>query len=378
MPRSLHSSSLSAALFALTLPLFATAAVVTVAAPAMARKESGEAHYKRIQSLEDESLKAIKDGKISDADRLSRQLLAANATTPKGEWYYGNAVYDGNQVQGQVALSRHDRAAARRFLLAAGDTPGSPQLDSFGPDLTLAAKLYDLGEHATVLRFLDRVGKFWGSPQNPQAKDPKFGGLIAQQIATLKHWKNQVKASQRPSFNCMDMVVVGAAKDSGNAPTADAATSDPTLLAKGTLAPDFTVNDPTGKPIHLSDYKGKVVILDFWATWCPPCQASLPHTNEVAHKFASRNVVVLAVCTSDTQKAFADWLPAHKSYDGITFAIDPSASDKDVAGSLYKVSGIPTQYVIGADGKIVTSFVGYNGPTDELSKAIQQSPGVTP
>ena len=146
------------------------------------------------------------------------------------------------------------------------------------------------------------------------------------------------------------------------------------LLAAGTSAPDFTVQNKAGNPVKLSDYKGKVVVLDFWATWCGPCQMSLPHTNEVAKQFADKGVVVLAVCVSDTQTAFDGWLPKHPEYDSITFAIDPSKrGDPRATGRLYHVSGIPTQYVIGKDGKVVISFVGYGGPTTDLADAITKA-----
>lgn len=148
----------------------------------------------------------------------------------------------------------------------------------------------------------------------------------------------------------------------------------PVLLAPGTVAPDFTANTPDGTPVHLSDYKGKVVVLDMWATWCPPCQASLPHTNEVAKEFAPKGVTVLAVCVSDTKDAFDGWLPKHKEYSSITFAFDPSGRKKpSVVNKLYHVSGIPTQYVIGKDGKVVTSFVGYGGPTSGLADALTKA-----
>ncbi len=155
---------------------------------------------------------------------------------------------------------------------------------------------------------------------------------------------------------------------------AAAPSSQPALLAAGTPAPDFTVPDRAGSPVKLSDYKGKVVVLDFWATWCPPCQRSLPHTNEVAKQFADKGVVVLAVCVSDTQAAFDGWLPKHPEYDAIRFAIDPTKrGSPDVANRLYHVTGIPTQYVIGKDGTVRAHFVGYGGPTTDLADALTQA-----
>ena len=143
----------------------------------------------------------------------------------------------------------------------------------------------------------------------------------------------------------------------------------PALLANGTLAPDFAVQDRDGKPVHLSDYKGKVVVLDFWATWCGPCQQSLPHTQSVAAQFAPQGVVVLAVNVWDKHEAFDKWLPAHAAFRNIAFAIDPSPDAKQVTNA-YHVSGIPTQYVVGKDGKIAQSFVGYDGPSENLANAI--------
>jgi len=143
------------------------------------------------------------------------------------------------------------------------------------------------------------------------------------------------------------------------------------LLTAGTLAPDFSVVDKNGKASKLSDYRGKIVVLDFWATWCPPCMASLPHTNEVAKKMADKGVVTLAVNVWDKKDAFDAWLPKNETkYDSITFVLDPSEGGQAIATPLYHVSGIPTQYTIDRDGKIRKSFVGFDGPTDDLENTI--------
>lgn len=146
---------------------------------------------------------------------------------------------------------------------------------------------------------------------------------------------------------------------------------EPQLLTKGVAAPDFTVQDPAGNPVKLSDYKGKVVVIDFWATWCGPCQASLPHTNKVAESFKDKNVVFLGVNVWDAKDKFDAWLPQHKDFDAIKFVIDPSPSGKDIATTLYNVTGIPTQYVIDPKGNVAQTFVGYSGPSDDLANAIK-------
>jgi len=138
------------------------------------------------------------------------------------------------------------------------------------------------------------------------------------------------------------------------------------LLETGATAPDFVSNDPSSQPVRLASLKGKVVVLDFWATWCGPCQKSLPHTQAVAKKFKDQGLVVLACCTSDTRAKFDEWVKTSQAtYPDIKFTCDPcergSANYDDRASKkLYGVAGIPTQFIIGRDGKIAGVLVGYS------------------
>ncbi|HEY3329816.1 MAG TPA: redoxin domain-containing protein [Capsulimonadaceae bacterium] len=142
------------------------------------------------------------------------------------------------------------------------------------------------------------------------------------------------------------------------------------LLANGTVAPEFAVKDAAGKVVKLSDFAGRVVVIDFWSTWCGPCQQSMPVTNAVAQKYAAKPVTVLAINVWDNQKAFVAWLPKHKKLSAMTFLIDPTEGDDSVASKLYNVSGIPTQYVIDPAGKIAWSGVGFDPSPKKLEKAI--------
>lgn len=137
-------------------------------------------------------------------------------------------------------------------------------------------------------------------------------------------------------------------------------------LAVGAMAPDFASNDLTGKTVRFSDFKDKVLVLDFWATWCGPCLASLPHTEEVAKRYKDQGVVILASCTSDTRAKFEEWVRANQAkYPDIAFTCDPNERgsatfDERASRKLYGVSGIPTQFVIGRDGKVVSVLSGYS------------------
>ncbi len=137
--------------------------------------------------------------------------------------------------------------------------------------------------------------------------------------------------------------------------------SEPKMLAAGTPAPDFAVQTPDGKTVHLSDYKGKTVVLDFWATWCGPCQHSMPHLESVYQQVKDKDVAVLGVCVWDEKPAYDKWVTKNigTKYN-FPVAFDPAGRGKgNIASGLYKVTGIPTQYIIDKNGNVAMSTVGY-------------------
>jgi len=153
-------------------------------------------------------------------------------------------------------------------------------------------------------------------------------------------------------------------------------------LGVGAVAPDFVTKNLAGAEVRLSDFKGKVVVLDFWATWCGPCIASFPHTQALAAKYKDQGVVVLASGTSDTAAKFGEWIPANQpKYPDIVFTWDPNergsaTHDQRASNKLYGVTGIPTQFVVGRDGKITGVIVGNGGASDPRTEAALAAAGV--
>ena len=101
-------------------------------------------------------------GNLTKAAAIAEALLSEAPNWEKN-WNYGNAVHTANIVLGRVALRSGEIDKAKEFLLKAGNTPGSPQLDSFGPDMTLARELLGKGETEAVLKYFDLCEKFWES-----------------------------------------------------------------------------------------------------------------------------------------------------------------------------------------------------------------------
>ena len=125
---------------------------------------------------------AFEAGETAKAQQYASELLLS-AQKFKKDWNYGNALHHGNIVLGRIALARGDIVGAKEHLLAAGQTPGSPQLDSFGPNMTLAKELLEKGEREVVLTYLQSCGKFW-----------KMGG------DKLQGWMATVKGEGTPDF----------------------------------------------------------------------------------------------------------------------------------------------------------------------------------
>jgi outer membrane lipoprotein-sorting protein/thiol-disulfide isomerase/thioredoxin len=142
----------------------------------------------------------------------------------------------------------------------------------------------------------------------------------------------------------------------------------------GGAAPDFTAEAYGGGTFKLSDYKGKVVILDFWATWCGPCQRSMPHVQRVYDAVKDQDVVVIGLCVWDDKSAYEQWVPDNSSKYTFKFAFDPAgkSTNSSIAKRLFGVTGIPTTVIIDKEGNIVDSVVGYGDNDTRIEKSLHK------
>ena len=142
--------------------------------------------------------------------------------------------------------------------------------------------------------------------------------------------------------------------------------------SKRQVAPEFALKDAGGKLVHLSDFKGKVVLLDFWATWCGPCNIEIPWFMEFERKYKDRGFEVLGVSMDDDGwKAITPFVERKK----INYRI---VLGDDKTGDLYgSVEALPTTFVIDREGRIASVHVGLSGRKDfedAIEKLLDDAP----
>jgi tetratricopeptide (TPR) repeat protein len=151
-------------------------------ADAKARFESAATDDERFATLVTLAKGAFELGTLDEAETRAHEALAL-ASTLRNNWNYGNAIHDGHSVLGRVALAKGDVSAAKDHLLKAGRTPGSPQLNSFGPNVSLARDLLANGEVSTVVEYFRLCQAFW-----------------EMENGKLAHWIQLAETGEAPDF----------------------------------------------------------------------------------------------------------------------------------------------------------------------------------
>ena len=145
-------------------------------------QEADEEKMSRFYRLDQLAKAALRAGEMEKAASYAEESLTEAAKYPK-DWNYGNALHHGNNVLGHCALEKSDKKLASEFLIKAGQTPGSPQLNSFGPNMSLAKALMEKDEKEAVLEYFELCGKFWEMGAD-----------------NLDRWTKDVKAGNVPEF----------------------------------------------------------------------------------------------------------------------------------------------------------------------------------
>jgi thiol-disulfide isomerase/thioredoxin len=124
----------------------------------------------------------------------------------------------------------------------------------------------------------------------------------------------------------------------------------------GSEAPDFTLSDAAGHAYHLRDLHGKVVVVDFWASWCAPCRASMPNLQKISEDYAKRGVIVLGLNGGEDAKTVADFAERQHYTFPLLVGGEPTVTEQ------YFLVGYPTVAVVDRSGRITYREEGYDGP----------------
>jgi len=119
-------------------------------------------------------------------------------------------------------------------------------------------------------------------------------------------------------------------------------------------APQFVLASPAGGAINLSDYRGKIVILDFWATWCAPCRKSIPDLIELKNEYPSDQLEIIGISLdTDTKEMVPSFIEQHNINYPIAYG------DINITNEYGGIQSIPTSFVLDQKGRIYSSYVGY-------------------
>ena len=145
----------------------------------------------------------------------------------------------------------------------------------------------------------------------------------------------------------------------------------PVTVSEGETVPDFIGKDLEGKPVSIADFRGKVLLVDFWAVWCGPCVAEMPNVKRVYNTYKDQGFDILGISLDNDEKTLRDYLkkneiPWRQAFDG-------QGWDSTVP-SIYGIRGIPTMWVIDKDGALISENARGENLEKIIVKALQDKP----
>ena len=344
--------------------------------------------------------------KVKEYDRAADVL--SKIENPSWQWYNELAwgpIEKGENLEKATAwartgveLSRHPDPDEKRFYSTLTEWENNCRystgeiLDTYAYGLFQLAK-YDEAEKASaesfdltkgddadiVQRYLDCMimDKHYEKAVEVGMESVKRGKKNDKILASLKR-AYAVKEGQSGGFDKLsaekqkefDQLLTSASQTRNDQVRKDVAAS---RVSKPSV--DFTLNNLEGKPVAFSSLKGKVVVIDFWATWCGPCKASFPYLQKVYDKYKdNQKVAFLVVDTWERVKGLPATVENAKKFvtdNKYTFPILIDEISGKKLAEKYQVTGIPTKFIIDKKGNVAFVSVGFNGPEMEQELTAQ-------
>ena len=165
----------------------------------------------------------------------------------------------------------------------------------------------------------------------------------------------------------LTLAVIGLVAFASQALAADEAAVDLTALPIGSTFPDFSETDVEGKPISISNYKGKIVLVDFWATWCGPCIGELPNVLKTYEKYHGKGFEIVGISLDSDKSKLTSFtksknMPWQQYFDGQGW--------KNKVGQKYGVRSIPATYLIDKEGKLLAKDLRGEALEQAVAKAL--------
>lgn len=172
-------------------------------------------------------------------------------------------------------------------------------------------------------------------------------------VALHEHRAAEQKAAAMAA-NHVALIPDGAPSgDAANQPAADSPEAEGLPDLRGKPAPNFTLKTPDGKTVSLADYKGKAVLVNFWATWCAPCKLEMPWLIELQKQYAAQGFTVVGISEDDPPFAGVAGFVAK---NGMNYPV--LLSDDAVSKAYGGIDALPTSYYVGRDGKVLFESAG--------------------
>ena len=171
-------------------------------------------------------------------------------------------------------------------------------------------------------------------------------------------------------FTVTLMLVVGRHAAKNRAATGQPLTAH---SLQGAAAPDFELRTIDGKTVHLSDYRGKAVLLNFWATWCPPCKIEMPWFVDLQKQYGGQGLQVIGIAMDDDADKEAGKIGDFAKEMNLNYLV--LLGNEKVGDAYGGVEGLPTTFYIGRDGKVlnaVSGLVSHSEIEDNIKKALAE------